>query len=495
MTDDLIDLSSRVKEVLPKSRGQYWGGRFHERASAQLLEVTNPSTGESLGNVQVASNEDIDAAVASAREAFTSWSKTAPLVRAGMLREAAHRVRTHARELALIDAADCGNPVRAMVMDAEIAASQLEYFAGLVLEIKGETIPTANGSLNYTRREALGVVVRIYPFNHPFMFAAGKIAAPLAAGNTVIVKPPEQAPLSTLRLFEILEGVFPPGVLNCIVGGRDTGAALVEHPDVVAVGLIGSVAAGQSVLRSAASGMKKTLLELGGKNPMIIYPDADFDNAVAGAVRGMNFTWCGQSCGSTSRLFLHESIHDRFLEALVARIRSAHAPGVATDMRTTMGAMVNEAQMVKSLRYIESAIAEGARVATGGRRTDTRPLDRGFFIEPTVLCGVLPTMRVAQEEIFGPVLSVIKWSDERELFDVVNGLDVGLTASIWTSSLYTAHKAAERVQAGYVWINDCSTHFLGAPFGGYKLSGMGREESKDELLEFTQTKNVNVNLT
>jgi betaine-aldehyde dehydrogenase len=227
---------------------------------------------------------------------------------------------------------------------------------------------------------------------------------------------------------------------------------------------------------------------------MIIYPDADFDSAVAGAVRGMNFTWCGQSCGSTSRLFLHDSIHDRFLEALISRIRSAHSPGIATDMRTTMGAMVNETQMAKSLQYIESAVSEGARVATGGRRVNAKPLDRGFFIEPTVLCGVLPAMRVAQEEIFGPVLSVIKWSDEGELFEAVNGVDVGLTASIWTSSLNIAHRAAERVQAGYVWINDCSIHFLGTPYGGYKRSGMGREESKDELMEFTQIKNVNVHL-
>jgi len=411
-----------------------------------------------------------------------------------MLREAAARIRANAEDLALLDAADCGNPVKAMVFDAEIAATQLEYFAGLVLEIKGETLPTGNGSLNYTRREPLGVVARIFPFNHPFMFAAGKIAAPLAAGNTVVVKPPEQAPLSTLRLMELLEGVFPPGVLNCVVGGRDVGATLVAHPQVAAIGLIGSVPAGKAVLHAAADSMKHTLLELGGKNAMIIYPDADFERAVDGPGRGMNFTWCGQSCGSTSRLFVHESLHERFVAALVERIRSSHVPGLATDMRTTMGALINQPQYQRSLDYIALAQSEGATLAAGGRHPSDPRLAKGFFIEPTVLTNVTPGMRVAREEIFGPVLSVLRWSDADALFEAVNGVEYGLTASIWTRDLVTAHAAAARVEAGYVWVNDCSAHFIGAPFGGYKQSGRGREESKEELFEFTQIKNINVSM-
>jgi len=397
-------------------------------------------------------------------------------------------------KLALVVSADGGIRAKAMGVIAGIAARKLEFFAGLVLEIKGETLPTGNGSLNYTRREPLGVVARIFPFNHPFMFAAGKIAAPLAAGNTVVIKPPEQAPLSTLRLMELLQDLFPPGVLNCVVGGRDIGAALVGHPDVAAVGLIGSVPAGKAVLHSAADTMKRCLLELGGKNAMVIYPDADIERAVDGAVRGMNFTWCGQSCGSTSRLFLHESVHDRFVEQMIALLRERHRPGLATHMDTTMGALINRTQYERSLAYIASARSEGAQLAAGGAHPKDPQLARGFFIEPTVFTGVTPAMKLAREEVFGPVLSVLRWSREEEMFEAVNGTELGLTASLWTRDLVTAHRAAARVEAGYVWVNDCSSHFIGAPFGGYKQSGLGREESKDELYEFTQVKNVNVSM-
>ncbi len=494
MTESTSDLSGRVAAILPRERGQFWGGAWHGRDDAQRLASINPSTGQVLAEVEVASAADVEAAVSSARQAFPAWAALPPLERARRLKEAASRIRAHAADLALLDAADCGNPVKAMLFDAEIAATQLEYFAGLVLEIKGETIPTGNGSLNYTRREPLGVVVRIYPFNHPFMFAAGKIAAPLAAGNTVVVKPPEQAPLSTLKLMELLADVFPPGVLNCVVGGREVGAALSTHPDVAAVGLIGSVPAGRAVLHAAADSFKRTLLELGGKNAMVIYPDADLERAVDGAVRGMNFTWCGQSCGSTSRLFIHDSLHDVFVDKLVRLLGQRHRPGLATHMDTTMGALINQAQYDRCLSYIASARQEGARLVAGGNHPADPALNKGFFIEPTVFTEVTPGMKIAREEIFGPVLSVLRWSDESELFDAVNGLELGLTASIWTRDLRTAHHAAARVQAGYVWINDCSSHFIGAPFGGYKQSGLGREESKDELFEFTQIKNVNVSM-
>lgn len=494
MANTPADLSPRISSVLPRRQGQYWGGEWHASSSATSLDSINPSTGEVLTSVQLATVSDVDSAVRAARDAFPGWAATPPLERARRLREAAGRIRAHAADLALLDAADCGNPVKAMLFDAEIAATQLEFFAGLVLEIKGETIPTGNGSLNYTRREPLGVVARIFPFNHPFMFAAGKIAAPLAAGNSVVIKPPEQAPLSTLRLMELLEDLFPPGVMNCVVGGRDVGAALVSHPQVAAVGLIGSISAGKAVLHSAADGMKRTLLELGGKNAMVVYPDADLERAVDGAVRGMNFTWCGQSCGSTSRLFLHESVHDRFVDQMVALLAQRHRPGLATHMDTTMGALINRTQYERSLDFIASARNEGACLATGGRHPEEAALSRGFFIEPTVFTSVTPAMRLAREEVFGPVLAVLRWRQEDELYDAVNGTEFGLTASIWTRDLLTAHRAAARVEAGYVWINDCSSHFIGAPFGGYKQSGLGREESKDELYEFTQIKNVNVSM-
>lgn len=491
---DATDLSAFVSQVIPSNLTHFWGGQWHESQSGQTFQTLNPSTGEVLATLPVADHSEVDAAVCAASAAFPAWSKTPPLVRANCLRAAAALVRENAKELALIDAADCGNPVKAMLFDAEIAATQLEYFAGLVLEIKGETIPTGNGSLNYTVREPLGVVARIFPFNHPFMFAAGKIAAPLAAGNTVVIKPPEQAPLSTLRLMALLEPVFPPGVLNCVLGGRETGQSLVAHPDVAVIGLIGSVDAGKSVMRSASDSLKRTLLELGGKNAMVVYPDADFSKAVNGAVKGMNFTWCGQSCGSTSRLFIHTDLHDRFVAELVQRIHALHRPGIATNMNTTMGAIINKPQFDRVLGFIQSAIDQGAHLACGGQRPDDAQLHAGLFIEPTVFTQVTPSMKIAQEEIFGPVLSVFRWSDESDMMQQVNATKFGLTASIWTKDLQTAHRAASAVEAGYVWINDSSAHFTGAPFGGMKQSGLGREESKEELFEFTHLKNINVSL-
>ncbi len=490
---DSGDLSAYVKGILPRSSGLFWAGQWQE-GSCQTIPTFNPSTGELLAEVNAAAVAEVGAAVASAKTAFPAWADTPPLQRGALLREAARRVRQHTRELALLDAANCGNPVRAMQMDAEIAATQLDYFAGLVLEIKGETIPTANGALNYTLREPLGPVARIFPFNHPFMFAAGKIAAPLAAGNTVIIKPPEQAPLSTIRLMEILDGLFPPGVLNCVTGGRETGAALSAHPDVAAVALIGSVGAGKAVLRSAADTMKHTLLELGGKNAMVIYPDADLRSAVEGAVRGMNFTWCGQSCGSTSRLYVHRSIHDEFMHSVARELEQKHRPGIATHSDTTMGAMASRAQYDRALHYIQAGIEDGATLLTGGSAARDAQLQAGLFIEPTIFTHVRPDMRIAREEIFGPVLSVFSWEDEDQLFADVNAIELGLTASVWTTSLNTGLRAAKRIQAGYLWINECSIHIPGAPFGGYKQSGVGREESKEELLEFTQLKNVHVKL-
>jgi betaine-aldehyde dehydrogenase len=484
----------RIVAALPNRRRLFYGGVWHEPVSGGYTESLNPATQESLGWVAEANAEDVDRAAHAAHQAFETFRKTRPLERAGMLREAATIVRRHAEELALIDSADCGNPVKEMVNDANVAAIQLDYFAGLAGEVKGQTIPMNGPSFNFTVREPLGVCARIYPSNHPFMFAAGKIAAPIAAGNTVVIKPPEQAPLSSIRLMELLEKVFPAGVLNCVTGGKDTGAALASHPLVAKVALIGSIPAGKAVMRGAADTLKSLLLELGGKNALIVYPDADLKKAAAGAVRGMNFLWCGQSCGSTSRLFIHESVYEQVLTAVVDGIKAAHKPGIPTEIETTMGCMVSRFAFEKVMQYIEYGKQEGARLVLGGKRPDDPKLANGFFIEPTVFADVRPHMRIAREEIFGPVLSVLKWSDESELFEWVNNVEYGLTCSIWTQDLNTALKAAQRVQAGYIWVNGSSAHFIGAPFGGYKQSGIGREECLEELLEFTQVKNVNITL-
>lgn len=301
---------SAIKLNLPKNRGAYYDGKWHEPKAGRYADTINPGTGEPLGKFADASAEDVDAAVAAAKRAYKDWKRVPPLERARMLKKIAEVLRANAGELAMIDAADCGNPVAEMIRDATIAAAQIEFFAGLVTEMKGASIPMGPDALNFSVREPLGVVGRIFPFNHPFMFCAGKAAAPLAAGNTIVIKPPEQAPLSSLRLAELIDGLLPPGVFNVVPGGKDVGAALASHRDVAKIALIGSVPTGKAVMRAAADTLKGVLLELGGKNALIAYPDADPDAVAAGVIGGMNFTWCGQSCGSTSRAFLHEKIHD-----------------------------------------------------------------------------------------------------------------------------------------------------------------------------------------
>jgi betaine-aldehyde dehydrogenase len=483
-----------LDDVLPSRRDLYYGGKWHAPRAGRYVETIDPAKDQPIARVAHADAHDADAAVVAAHNAFGPWSRLSPLERADHLRKAAAILRDNAEALAMLDAVNTGNPVAQMVADAKIAAAGIEYFAGLVTELKGQTIPMGPGLFNYTLREPLGVVARIVAYNHPLMFAAVKIGAPLAAGNTIVVKAPEQAPLSALRMAELIGGVFPPGVVNVLAGGKECGQALSTHPLVRKVTLIGSVPTGKAIMRAAADSLKPVLLELGGKNALIMYPDADLDKAVAGAVRGMNFTWAGQSCGSTSRLFVHESIHDRVLDHVVETIRKQHKPGMPTDWSTTMGCLISRAQLDKVLGFVKSGLDEGARLVTGGKQPDDPALANGYFVEPTVFADVTPTMRLAREEVFGPILSVLKWSDEEAMFEAVNGVEYGLTCSIWTRDLSTAHRAARRVEAGYVWINNASAHFHGAPFGGYKSSGIGREESFEELLEFTQTKNVNVNL-
>lgn len=486
-------MTDTYRAALPRNRALYYGGGWHAPLGKGTGETFNPATGESLGAVPVAGRDDVDAAIEAAHAGFAEWRAMPPLARARILREAGAIVRANGRELALIDSAETGNPVREMLADAEISALSLEYFAGLATELKGSTLPMGPNSLNYTVREPLGVVVRINAYNHPFLFAGMRMGAPLAAGNSVVIKPPEQAPLSSLRLAELIGPLFPAGVLTVLPGGRECGEALVTHAGVAKVGVIGSVPTGQAVYRSGAATLKKLALELGGKNAMIGFPDADPDKLAAGALRGMNFSWCGQSCGSTSRLFLHDSIHDVVLEKLVTAL-AAIRPGIPTDFNTSMGCLVSKAQYEKVLSYIDIAKAEGARLVAGGKRPEDPALANGYFIEPTVFADVRPDMRVASEEIFGPVLSVIRWSDEAEMINAVNASELGLTASIWTSDLNTAHRAAAAVQAGFIWVNTCSNHFIGAPFGGYKMSGLGREESIEELLESSQLKNVHIAL-
>lgn len=484
-------LPERLK--LPAHRALYFGGGWHEPDGGRYAATISPGTGASLGMVAEASASDVDAAVAAARRGFLEWREVHPRERGKILRQIAAIVREHSDELAMLDAADCGNPCSAMTYDSFASADQLDFFAGLVTEMKGASIPMGPDAMNVSVREPLGVVARIIAFNHPFMFCAGKSAAPLAAGNAVIVKPPEQAPLSALRFAELVDGLLPAGVFSVLPGGREAGAALASHPQVAKVAVIGSVQTGRAVLAAGAQTMKAPLLELGGKNALIAFPDADPDEVAAAVVAGMNFAWCGQSCGSTSRALLHEAVHDQIIERVRDKVREFR-PGDPTDPKTTMGSIISEAQHKRILDYIEIGKAEGARLLCGGGRPSDPALAGGFFIEPTIFTGVSPAMRIANEEIFGPVLSVMTWRDETEMIRIVNQVDYGLTCSIWTNDLHRAHRTARSVEVGYVWVNETGRHFLGAPFGGAKQSGIGREECLDELFAYTQEKNIHIRL-
>lgn len=489
-------VATLIHPILEDIRAREWGmligGERVAAVSGGRYETESPSLEETLTEVPAAGSEDVDFAVRTALAAAQEWGQLPVQARASTVRRMADALAENAAELALLDAIDGGNPVTAMRNDIHMAAELMRTYADWALELKGETLPLSTDHLHYTVREPYGVVARLVPYNHPAMFTAARSAAPLVAGNAVIVKAPDQTPLSALRIGELFKDLVPPGVLTVISGiGAVAGDALVRHPDIRRIGFIGSVPTGQAIQRAAAeSGIKTVTLELGGKNPMIVFPDADIDRAVDGAVRGMNFHWTGgQSCGSTSRLLLHESIADEFVPAVLERVARIRV-GSPLDPETQMGSMVSRAQYDKVMRYIEWGLQDGAALLTGGARPDG--IDRGYFISPTVFTDVSSSMRIANEEIFGPVLSVLTWRDPEDAIRLANGVDYGLTASVWTRDLSTAHRMARRIHSGFIWINDSSSHFAGAPFGGFKNSGVGREEGIHELLDFTQLKTVNV---
>ncbi|MDX6579271.1 MAG: betaine-aldehyde dehydrogenase [Gaiellales bacterium] len=444
-----------------ETRGTLIGGRRMQAADGSTLDAVDPSTGEVVARIPRCGPWDVDAAVSAARSAFPEWSRLHPAERASALTRLADAVERRGDELARLDSIDNGSPLHEMRRDIGNAPSHLRYFAGLALQLRGQTIPVGEGRLDYTLRQPFGVVARIVPFNHPLMFAATKIAAPLIAGNTVVLKPSEHTSLSTLALADDLAEIFPPGVVNVVTGlGSEAGDALVAHRDVRRIAFIGSVATGLAIQRRAAETTVKTVtLELGGKNPIVIFPEADVEQAIDGALRGMAFTWQGQSCGSTSRLLVHRDVYADVVDALAERIgRMQPGPPLSPDSDT--GAIVNEAQLAKVLEYVELGVSEGARLA--------------------------------QEEIFGPVLAAMPFDDYEQALEIANGVSYGLTASIFTRDLRTAHAFARDVEAGFVWVNDSSRHFTGVPFGGVKDSGVGREEDLGEVESYTELKNVHV---
>jgi acyl-CoA reductase-like NAD-dependent aldehyde dehydrogenase len=479
---------ARVRRLLGRDWRLLVGGRQVPAASGRTFAVESPYTQEVIAEVPDAGEEDVEAAIAAASEAARRWRRVPVPQRARYASELADAIEERAADFAVLDAIDSGAPVTEMRSDAGFAAAMLRTFAGLGLELKGSTIP-ASENLHYTVREPFGVTARIIPFNHPFMFA-GKIAASLVAGNATVLKPSELAPLSALLLGEVAAQVLPPGVLSIIVGdGPQVPRAIVRHEEVRRIGFTGSVATGQAIQRDAAeSGIKAVSLELGGKNALIAFPDADPAEVARAAVAGMNFTWAGQSCGSMSRLLVHDSFAGAVLDE-ISRLLADLTVSSPLDPASQMGTVISRHHYERILGVIEDARNEGAEVVTGGTRPDH--LDRGYFIEPTVL-AVDRAARVAREEVFGPVLSVLRWTDEDDAVALANSVDYGLTAAVWTNDVRRAHRVAGELEAGFVWVNGVSRHFLGVPFGGVKNSGIGREECVEELLSYTTVKSINV---
>ena len=466
-------------------------GQLVESESGRWSESLNPANEEVIAKVPRGSALDVQRAVEAAEKAQPAWAALPVGQRAGILKKLAEAITARSAEFLYLEVLDTGNVINKMTADVAMGVNSLLYYAGLGYEVRGSTIPATPDNLHLTIREPYGVVGRIIPFNHPVLFAISRLGAPLITGNTMVIKPPQQSPLSAALLAEICRDFLPPGVVNIITGtGGEVGDAIVRHPKIKRLALIGSSETGMAIQKTAAEGaIKNITLELGGKNPMVVFPDADLPRAVQAAVDGMNFAWEGQSCGSTSRLLLHESVYDQVLEGVVKTIGALRL-GDPSDWDSDAGPINNKPQYDKTVYYSGVGEEEGARLMIGGKRPEGEEFKRGYWFEPTVFADVTPEMRIANEEIFGPIISVMKWSDVDKMYEIANSVDVGLTASVFTRDLNTAVIAARKIQSGYIWVNQTAAHYPATPFGGYKNSGIGREECFEDMLSYTEEKTI-----
>jgi acyl-CoA reductase-like NAD-dependent aldehyde dehydrogenase len=477
------------------------GADWKDAASGKTFKTTNPATGEVLGVVAEADKADVDAAVKAARAAYEGpWAKVSPSERGKLLNRLADLVEKNAEELAQLETLDNGKIIgEAMKGDLPLCADLLRYFAGWTTKISGETTPVSvpyyPGAkfLHYTVREPLGVVGAIIPWNFPLLMAVERLAPVLATGNTLVLKPAEQTPLTALRLGElVLEAGIPAGVVNVVPGfGATAGAALAAHMDVDKISFTGSTDTGREVVKASAGNLKKVSLELGGKSPNIVFEDADLDAAAKGMFMGIFYNQ-GQTCSAGSRVFVHESKFEAMVGALAERAKKIRQ-GPGLDPQTRMGPLVSEAQMNRVLGYVESGKKEGAKVLAGGERA-TGPLAGGWFVQPTVFAEVKDSMRIAQEEIFGPVVTVMPFKDEAEVLARANGTPYGLVAGVWTKDIKKAFRMAQGLKAGVVWLNCYQFVDAAAPWGGTKQSGYGREKGPDAIQAYTQVKSVWVDL-
>ncbi|MCL4790977.1 MAG: aldehyde dehydrogenase family protein [Gammaproteobacteria bacterium] len=474
-------------------RLMYIDGQFVPGSDGQWIDSVNPGTEEVHGRVPAGTAADVDRAVNAAEAAQPGWAAHSIWERRDVLRKLAAAMRARASEVLPLEAADTGNTIGSLGRDVEVAANYLDFFAGLGTEIKGDSVPASKDGTHFSIREPYGVVARIVPFNHPFLFSAAHLAAPLMAGNAVVLKTPETSPLSGTLMGEICHEVLPPGLVNIVHGaGLPTGDALVRHPKIWRIGFTGSVPTGLAIQRSAAEvAVKHVSLELGGKNAMIACADADPATIATEAVRGMNFAWAGQSCGSNSRLLLHESLYEDVVARIVAQVRTIRV-GDALDPASQMGPVNSAGHYRRVLSFVESARQDGAKLLTGGERPPGADFRRGYWIQPTVYGDVTMNMRVAREEVFGPILSILKWRTQEEAIAMANATEYGLTAGVWTHDLKVAMRFVRALQSGFVYVNNTARHFVGTPFGGWKNSGLGNEECLGELLSYTRNKAVHI---
>jgi aldehyde dehydrogenase (NAD+)/phenylacetaldehyde dehydrogenase len=471
------------------------GGEWRAAQSGRRFTSLNPADGTPIGEVADGDAADVDAAVHAAQAALAGdWGRLSASDRGKLLWKMGDLLLERADEVAAIETADTGKPIaEARAIDVALAADTFHYYAGAATKIEGTTIPVRGPFLTYTLREPLGVVGLITPWNFPLLLAARKLAPALAAGNAIVHKPASESPLSALAMAALsIEAGFPRGAWNVVPGGgRTAGAALVQHPRVAAIAFTGSTETGRSLMQSAAATVKKLTLELGGKSPHIVLADADLEAAAKFAIIGIFYN-AGEVCTAGSRLFVQDSVHDEFMALLVERSRKI-VPGNPLDPKAKLGPLASAKHLQTVQRYVETGRREGAKLVLGGERSQT-PNPDGYYFPPTIFDDVAPEMTIAREEIFGPVLATLRFSDLDDLVDKANAVEFGLAAGIWTRDLKTAHALARRLQAGTVWINTYNVFDAAAPYGGYKASGFGRESGMTALDFYTQTKTLWVGL-
>ncbi|MGN1400005.1 MAG: aldehyde dehydrogenase family protein [Bacillus sp. (in: firmicutes)] len=489
MSQAILDVSSKLQDFLKTPKKLYINGQFTESVSQKTFTTPNPATGEVLAEIYEADAADINIAVKAARQAFDRgpWSKMSAASRSRLMYKLADLMEKHKTELAQLETLDNGKPISETTnADIPLAIEHMRYYAGWSTKIVGQTIPVSGKFFNYTKHEAVGVVGQIIPWNFPLLMAMWKLGAALATGCTVILKPAEQTPLSALYLAELIEEAgFPPGVINIVPGfGETAGSALVDHPEVDKIAFTGSTEVGKLIMSKASETLKRVTLELGGKSPNIILPDADMTKAIPGALNGVMFNQ-GQVCCAGSRVFIQKKQYDNVVADMVSHAKKIKQ-GAGLNPETQIGPLVSSSQQNRVLNYIESGLSEGAELLTGG----SKPTEEGYFVSPTIFSAVKDDMKIAREEIFGPVISAMPFENLDDLIDRANNSEYGLAAGVWTENLKSAHYIADKLRAGTVWVNCYNAFDAASPFGGYKQSGIGREMGSYALDNYTEVKSV-----